>query len=256
MFTSPELAVVLKKVKSEQVAYRKLESLCKTLFWLALVVGFGIAYLLEKRHKENVKQGVSNIELDVVSNNYPPAVNDKRIQWIRYTFLLRNFNKWALWLWAPLIVLVAPALLSAEEESVLYTSFFLMAHGLTLLSLINAHKLTNKQLGALVPWVLLKSGHKNVAVEREQDIRSYSLFGRTVLMIGNQDILVKIGKSKKIFEGNLANDYINRLMELARPISLSERLAWLFEYKFHSLMWEFMLVLLYFVILIAANMYH
>lgn len=256
IFTSPELDVVLKKVKSEQVAYRKLESLCKTLFWTALVIGFGVAYLLEKRHKEKVKQLAPGFELDIVSKNYPPNGNDKRIQWIRYTFLLRNLNKWGLWFWAPLIVLVAPALLSAEEESVLHASFFLMVHGLTLLSLINAHKLTNKQLGALVPWVVLKGDHKNVAVEREQQIRSYSLFGRTVLMIGNQDILVKVGRGKKIFEGDLANDYVDRLIEFSRPISLSERWAWLFEYKFHSLMWEFLLILLYFVILIVTNMHH
>ncbi len=254
LFSSPELDAVLKKVKSEQIAYRKLESLCKTLFWILLVIGFGIAFLLEKRHKENLKAFVSGAELSLVSRNYPPAINDKRIQWIEYTFFLRNFNKWALWLWAPLIVLNIPLLFSAEEESVFYASAFLMVHGFKLLSLIKAHKLTNKKLGALVPWVLLKSNDKHVAVEREQEIRSYSLFGRTVLMVGNQDILIKAGKRKKLFEGELANDYIDRLISLARPISFSERWAWLFEHRFQSLMWEFLLVVLYIVVLITANL--
>lgn len=256
VFTSPELDVFLNSVKSEQIAYRKIEALCKKLFWLALVVGFGVAYLLEKRHKAKVQQLESEIELGVVSNNYPPAVNDKRIQWLRYTFLLRNFHKWALWLWAPLIILNVPLLLSAEEESVLHASFFLMVHGLTLLGLINSHRLTNKQLGALAPWVLLKADYKDVAVERESEVLSYSIFGRTVLMIGSQDVLVKIGRRKKIFEGNLANDYVERLTDSARSISLSERFSWLFEYKFHSLMWQFLLTLLYVVILIVANMPH
>ena len=256
IFTSPELDVVLNSVKSEQIAYRKIEALCKKLFWLALVVGFGVGYLLEKRHKAKVQQLESEIELGVVSNNYPPAVNDKRIQWLRYTFLRRNFHKWALWLWAPLIILNVPLLLSAEEESVLHASFFLMVHGLTLLGLINSHRLTNKQLGALAPWVLLKADHKDVAVEREYEVLSYGVFGRTVLMIGNQDILVKAGKAKKTFEGNLANEYIERLIESSRSISLSERWAWLFEHKFHSLMWEFLLALLYLVILMVANMQH
>lgn len=255
VFTSPELDVILSNVKSEQIAYRKIEALCKQLFWLALVVGFVVAYLLEKRHKEKAQQVESTVELGVVSRNYPPSVNDKRIQWLRYTFLLRNFNKWALWLWTPLIILNVPLLLSAEEESVLYASFFLMVHGLTLLSFINSHRLTNKQLGALAPWVLLKVDDNNVAVEREQEILSYNLFGRAVLMVGNQDILVKAGKSKKIFEGDLANDYINRLMQSSRSISLSERWAWLFEYQFHSLMWQFLLTLLYVVIFIVANMH-
>jgi hypothetical protein len=149
-----------------------------------------------------------------------------------------------------------PLLLSAEEESVSRASFFLMVHGLTLLGLINSHRLTNKQLGALAPWVLLKADNKNVAVERENEVLSYSIFGRIVLMIGNQDILVKTGKRKKIFEGELANDYISRLIESSRSISLSERCAWLFEHKFHSLMWDFLLVLLYLVILMVANMQH
>lgn len=256
VFTSPELDVILSNVKSEQIAYRKIESLCKKLFWLALVVGFVVAYLLEKRHKEKVQQVASKAELGLVSRNYPPDVNDKRIQWLRYTFLLRNFNKWALWLWTPLIILNVPLLLSAEEESVSYASFFLMVHGLTLLGLINSHRLTNKQLGPLVPWVLLKINNSDIAIEREQEILSYTVFGRTVLMIGNQDILVKAGKKKKIFEGDLENDYINHLMESSRSISLSERWAWLFEHKFHSLMWEFLLALLYLVILIVANMQH
>jgi hypothetical protein len=255
-FTSPELDVVLSNVKSEQIAYRKIEDLCKKLFWLALVVGFVVAYLLEKRHKAKVQKLDSEIELGVVSNNYPPAISDKRIQWLRYNFLLRNFNKWVLWFWAPLILLNVPLLLSAEEESVSRASFFLMVHGLTLLGLINSHRLTNKQLGALVPWVLLKINNSDVAIEREQEILSYTMFGRTVLMIGNQDILVKAGKRKKIFEGDLANDYINRLVESSRSISLSERWAWLFEHKFHSLMWEFLLALLYLVILMVANMHH
>jgi hypothetical protein len=256
VFTSPELDVILSKVKSEQIAYRKIESLCKKLFWLTLVIGFVVAYLLEKRHKEKVQQVESTVELGVVSRNYPPSVNDKRIQWLRYTFLLRNFNKWALWLWTPLIILNVPLLLSAEEESVSYASFYLLVHGLTLLGLINSHRLTNKQLGALVPWVLLKINNSDVAIEREQEILSYTVFGRTVLMIGNQDILVKAGKRKKIFEGDLANDYINHLMESSRSVSLSERWAWLFEHKFHSLMWEFLLALLYLVILMVANMQH
>ncbi len=256
VFTSPELDVVLNKVKAEQIVYRKIEALCKKLFWLALVVGFGVAYLLEKRHKTKAQQLESEIELGVVSNNYPPAVNDERIQWLRYTFLLRNFNKWVLWFWAPLILLNVPLLFSAGEESVSRASFFLMVHGLTLLGLINSHRLTNKQLGALAPWVLLKADNNNVAVEREYEVLSYSIFGRTVLMIGNQDILVKAGKGKKIFEGNLANDYVERLIGSTRSTSLSERCAWLFEHKFHSLMWEFLLVLLYLVILMVANMHH
>lgn len=253
LFTSPELEAVLKKAKADQIAYRKLELLCKTLFWVFLLVGFGVAYLLEKRHKEK-KSSVYDAELTVVSNNYPPANNDKRIQWIQYKFFLRNFNKWALWFWIPLIILVIPNLLSAEEESVLYSSFFLMIHGLTLLSLIKAHKLMNKRLGALVPWVLLKTNDKEVAVERENEIRCYSLFGRTVLMVGNQDLLVKAGKNKKLFDGELANDYINRLIGLARPISFSERWTWIFEHKFHSLMWELLLVVIYVAILFVANL--
>lgn len=253
LFTSPELEVVFKKVKADQVFYRKIESLCKMLFWALLVIGFGVAYFLDKRHKEKMNALEFEVQPSIVSNNYPPANNDKRIQWLQYKFFLRNINKWLLWFWASLLVLIVPNLLSAEEESVLLASFALMVHGLTLLSLIKAHRLTNKKLGALVPWVLLKASDSDVAIEREKEIQSYSFLGRTVLMIGNQDLLVKAGKKRKLFEGDLANEYINRLVDLARPISLRERWSWMFEHKFPQMMWEFMLLVLYLAILLAAN---
>ncbi len=253
VFTSPELQSILAEVRRQQFKYRRIESLFNALFWSMLLLGFGVAYFIEKRYKKSRLVTPPTAATLALSNNYSPSSNDERIRWLRYSFLYRNFNKWTIWWWMPLILLNVPLLFSAEEESVAKASVFLMLHGLALLGLINSHRLTNKQVGVSSPWVWLKSSDENISYAHEREILSYSLLGRTVLMIGNQDVLAKVGRHRKIFEGNIANDEVNRLITCSRSISLGERWAWLYEHKFNNLLWELLLAVLYGVILVAVN---
>lgn len=245
-FSAPEFEAAAAGFRRNMIFYQMLERYFTWIFWSLLVVGFALAAYLEKRHKAGVQQDDS---IQVANSHFAPQLNDKRIQWLEYPFFLRHLNKWLIWFWAPLILLVAPSLFSAEEESIWRTACWLVMHGVVLLELISSHRLTRRQLGALVPWVYIKSG-RHIECVNEQNIYSYQWLGRVVLMVGREDILVVQRANKPIVEGALAQEYVMRLIGKARIMSFWERLGWLVEHKLASLVWQFLLVLLYILALL------
>lgn len=246
-FDSPELIAEVAEYRQDMKFYKTLERYFSWVFWALLVAGFALALYLEKRHKAGVEQQEFNIEAD---SRIAPSATDKRIQWLVYPFFLRHVHKWLIWFWVPFILLVVPSLFSAEEESVWRSACWLLLHGVFLLELISIHRLTNRQLGALVPWVFIKEG-KHVQSVREQAVYSYRLFGSVVLMIGGEDILVAQRGGRPLFEGALAKEYVSRLMNLAEPLSITERLMWLVENKPGVIAWKLLLILLYMLALLV-----
>ena len=246
-FDSPEFIAAVAEYRQNMKLYQTLERYFSWLFWSLLVVGFAVALYLEKLHKTALQQEGFIDETD--SRMAPPAT-DKRIQWLEYPFFLRHVHKWLIWFWVPFILLVVPTLFSAEEESVWRSACWLLLHGVFLLELISIHRLTNRQLGALVPWVFIKDG-KRVQSAREQTIYSFRMFGSVVLMIGDEDILVAQRGGRPLFKGELAKEYVLRLIDLSQPLSVSERLMWLVENKPGVLAWKFLLILLYMLALMV-----
>ena len=240
-FESPEFVAVVADHRKKMQFYQSLERYLSWVFWSLLILGFTLALYLEKRHKSKMEVDVAIVETDA---HAVPPVTDKRIQWLVYPFYWRNLHKWLIWFWAPSILLVVPRLFSVEEESVWRSACWLLLHGVFLLELIGLRRLTNHQLGALVPWVFLKCG-KRIEVAREQAIYSYRQLGAVVLMIGSEDILVAQHGSRPLFEGDLAKEYVMRLIKIAQPLSFTERMIWLLENKPGSIVWKFVIILLY-----------
>ena|GEM_PF-5857763 len=247
-FNAPEFIAATGLYRQQMVQYQQWERYFSWLFWSLLIVGFALAFYLERRHKALL---VSDDVIAEANPHFAPQTNDKRIQWLVYKFFWRNINKWLIWFWVPLLLLILPALFSAEEESVWRSACLLLTHGLLLLELINGKRLTRRQLGALDPWVFIKDG-KRVQFARETDISSYRWLGSMVLMIGGEDILVTRRGKMPLFEGVLAQGYIERLIGIARPMSGLERLQWLLDNKLPSLVWQLLLVLLYVLALLVG----
>lgn len=246
-FNAPEFIAATALYRQQMAQYKQWERYFSWLFWSLLLFGFALAVYLEKRHKRLQ----ANDEFIAKANpHFAPQTSDKRIQWLVYKFFWRNINKWLIWFWVPLLLLLLPALFSAEEESVWHSACLLLAHGVLLLELINGKRLTRRQLGALVPWVFIKDG-KRVQFAQEADISSYRWLGSVVLMIGREDILVARRGKMPLFEGVLAQGYIERLIGIARPMSSLERLQWLLDNKLASLVWQLLLVLLYVLALLV-----
>lgn len=240
-FDAPEFIEIAAVYRHQLAQYQQWERYFSLLFWLLLVLGIALALYLERRHKAQL---ISDGEIVEVNPHFIPQVNDKRIQWLVYKFFWRNINKWLIWFWAPLLILLLPALFSAEEELVWRSACFLLVHGVLLLEMINAQRLTQRKIGALVPWVFIRDGQR-VQFEREQDVYSHRWLGAVVLMVGREDILVTRRGNVSVFEGALAQDYINRLIEVAHPVSVLERMQWLLDNKLASLVWQLLLALLY-----------
>ena len=246
-FESPEFIEAVAEYRQDMKFYKTMERYFSWLFWSLLVAGFALALYLEKRHKTGVVQEELIHETDL---RIVPSATDKRIQWLVYPFFLRHVHKWLIWFWVPFLLLVVPTLFSAEEESAWRSACWLLLHGVFLLELISIHRLTNRQLGALVPWVFIKDG-KRVQSAREQSIYSFQLFGSVVLMVGGEDILVARRGDRPLFEGELAKEYVLRLIDLSQPLGVSERLMWLLENKPGVIAWKLLLVLLYMVALLV-----
>lgn len=246
-FESPEFIAAVEEYRKDMRFYKTLERYFSWVFWSLLVAGFAVALYLEKRHKASVAQQEFIVEAD---SRIVPSATDKRIQWLVYPFFLRHFHKWLIWFWAASILLVVPSLFSVVDATVWRSACWLLLHGVFLLELISIHRLTNRQLGALVPWVFIKAG-KHIQSAREQAIYSYRLFGSVVLMIGNEDILVAQRGGRPLFEGDLAKEYVLRLMSIAEPLSFAERLMWLLENKPGVIAWKLLLALLYMLALLV-----
>lgn len=249
-FDAPEFVAATASFRADMGLYKKWEQYFSLLFWALLAFGFLIAIYLEKRHKAQALEEGSIAE---ANPHLAPQATDKRIQWLVYSFYWHNVNKWLIWFWVPLLVLLVPALFSAEEESVWRTACALLVHGVLLLELLNAHRLTQRRLGALVPWVFIKDG-KSVQHAAEQDIYSYIWLGSAVLMVGSDDILVTRYGKRPVLEGKLAQEYVLRLIEIAQPLSIWGRLRWLLENKLTGLMWQVLLVLLYMLALLVVQL--
>lgn len=241
------LSVVV-PLRAAMAKYQRLERYFSWIFWSLLVLGFALAFWLERRHQ--ARQTLPPVTM--VADRQPPASNDSRIRWLRYGFYWRRLHSWLIWFWAPLLVLMLPLLFSTVEESARRASFFLCFHGLLLLQLIRSSRLTRCRLGALSPWVYVMSG-KHVTCVHEKDLRVYAVMGSVVLMMGNQDLLVK-QRNRSLFEGEMAREYIERLLSMAQPMAWGERLQWVLEHKLASLVWQVLLTLLY-LLAIAVNMF-
>ncbi len=253
-FNAPEYIQAAVEYKVAMTKYQRVETYFSWLFWSALVLGSMIALWLEWRHKNVVADKANSSLMDSANAHFMPQANDQRIQWLVYRFFYRSINKWLIWFWAPFLILILPMLFSAEEESVKRSSAILLTHGIGLLFLINTQRLTRKQLGALVPWVFIRQG-KHVSGAKEQDIYSYKTVGAVILMVGSEDILVSAANAKPIFEGKLAQEYILRLIEKAQPLTLWQRLRWLLDHKFSSVLWLSLLTLLYLMAILATHLH-
>lgn len=252
-FTSPEWENIRKPLNKQILRFKRLERMCKLLFWCSLCLGFAIAIWLERNHKNSKKDEPYVLSIGHINTNFPPMANDKRIQWMEYKAFNKEINKWLIWFWVPALLLVLPGLLSAEEETSYGTSMFLLSHGFLLLVLINRYRLTNKYLGALAPWVLMKSGEKQVTVGREGDLLSYQFFNNAVLMVGSEDMLVR-ERGNCVFSGKLAGEYVERLIASSHPLTFFERFQWLIEHKFSQFVWQLMLAILYVAISLAIHL--
>jgi hypothetical protein len=253
VFTSPEYELIVNPLKKSQKMYRRLEQLFKRTFWSLFVVGFSIAIWLERKHKQELLAGSAEEIVMTTSCYFPPEPTDRRIQWIEYRFLFKNFSKWFVWFWGPALLLVLPALLSVEEESITHASIFLVFHGLVLLQLLNDTRLTKKRLGALFPWVLIERGAKKPVIVNEKDALTFTLFGRVILMVGEDDMLIRSGRAGRLFSGTLANEYIEQLIDRATAITMYERWLWLLKNKFAVVVWEFLLALVYCVAVVVLH---
>jgi hypothetical protein len=252
-FDAPEWESARAPLLREMLFYKRWEKMYSLLFWVSLVLGFAIAIWLEHRHKQALLAPQERLDIIPVNAHFSPSPTDSRIQWLEYSFYFKNIHKWLIWFWSPWLLFLIPQLYSAEEESVASASVLLLIHGVVLLLLFDAQRLTNKRLGALVPWVFIRLGANRSVYAHERELLSYSLFNRVVLMLAGEEILVGRGAKARLFKGDLANEYIARLLEKAQPISLVARLQWQLEHKFAALLWRLLLGLLYFIALVVVN---
>jgi len=252
-FSSPELQAVFEPMRESQRIFVRLEYVMKQLFWVALLIGFIAAYWLEIRHKKNASIEQGSLSVAKGSVSIPPQVDDARIVWIEQRWFIRNINKWFIWFWLPLMIISLPALFSAEEESVRAYSIYIALHGVTLLEYFRLRRSSQFSIGALSPWIVFRDFHGHADVVHETMLTRYTTGFGSILMGRNSEIVVKKFGFFRVFAGEQANEYLDRVLLNAREVGLKERLLWLVEKRLPALLWAIGWAIFYIILEITIR---